>query len=155
MESISSFFQTVSTRTQDSLIHLTGVRRATALAYLTNFLSRDWSNENVLEPVLVDAEQYVFSDHRGVEVGFNQVLRDASRKDVMQRGAIVHLMGGADNERFFFQTLISRSYGEGCVDASGKDVSFQTFDYIAFGVVVLSKESGKVILHEERRDKPQ
>ncbi len=88
MESISSFFQGVSERTQDALLSLSGVRRQTAMTYLTNFLSRDWSNENVLEPVNVDGEVYVFTDGL-VHWDFGRVLKDASSKNVIQRGVVV------------------------------------------------------------------
>jgi hypothetical protein len=156
MESISSFFQGVSDRTQDALLSLSGVRRQTATTYLQSFLARDWSNENVLEPVNVDGEVYVYTDGPGgVTWDFGRVLKDASSKNVMQRGVVVALIAGGDNERFFFQTLTSRSYGEGFLDEKGKDLSFQQVDTMSFGVLVLSKLSGKVIRHEQRSDPPK
>ena len=149
MEQVSAFFSSVATRATDTVVTLSGTNRRTAETYLQNFLNASWSSyDNPLEPSSIDCENYVLLDNKGNKKNLDALLADASQKNRTQSGIIVSLLAGDTNDRFFFQTITSTCYGEGCV-VDGKDVSFTQADSVAFGVIGLSKE-GKVVIHEQR-----
>jgi hypothetical protein len=115
--------------------------------YLSNFINAHWEEEhNPLEPANIH-EDFVFDD--GVKKwGIDRILTEASVKNRTQEGRIIYLIPGDSLERFFYETFVSVSYGEGFKGEDGVDLSFSTAEKISFGVVELRE--GKVVLHQQR-----
>ena len=130
--------------------YVAGVQYKTVETYLGMFLNQNWSGaDNPLEPAGIDTELYVFRDGQGPDKNLLTVMKAASAKNRQQRGMIISLIQGED-DRFFFKTLTSVSFGEGFTNENGLDLSFESQDYMSFGMIVL--KNGKVVLHEQRSD---
>ena len=67
-------------------------------------------------------------------------------------GQVIKFIAAQNLLEFFFETYCTVSYGEGATDENGKDVSFTTKEVIAFGVIILDVNDGRVRKHEQRSD---